>query len=144
MVGEILEKLQEANFKIQAEKVQLLKPNLEVLGFCFDGQRFKIPIAKAQAFKEFPVPNTQKKLKSFICAASYFRRLIPRFADKIFRMQGLLKTDQRKFSFTKEALDDFYALREELSNSAGFYPADPPRTLNKLTCHLMLLKIKLL
>ena len=129
MVGEILEKLQKANFKIKAEKVQLLKPNLEVLGFCFDGQKFKIPTAKAQAFKEFPVPNTQKKLKSFICAASYFRRLIPRFADKTFTMQGLLKTDHRKFSFTKEALDDFYKLREELSNSAGFYPADPTRTL---------------
>ena len=129
-INEVLYNLKIHNFKIKAEKVQLLKPTIDILGFTFANGRFSIPVAKANAFLNYPLPNSQKKLKSFICAASYYRRLIPRFADKTYNLQQLLKLDHRQFKYTEEAKADFLAIRNEIASStAGFYPVDHNKPL---------------
>ena len=127
--GDVLHHLRINNFKIKPEKVQLLKPTIDVLGHCFDGQKFSIPKAKAQGFLEYPKPSTQKKLKGFIAACSFFRRMIPRFSEKTLPMHELIRGDHRKFAWTPTADEAFFNMRKEMASATGFYPADPKRRL---------------
>jgi hypothetical protein len=41
------------------------------------------------AFKNMPVPKTPKKVKSFVCNMSYYRRFIPKFAELLMDLSPL-------------------------------------------------------
>ncbi len=70
-----------ANIKIKAQKKSIAKPEVEFLGIIWRQGRLHIPSARIQAFKNVPIPKTPKKVKSFVCAMSYYRKFIPKFAE---------------------------------------------------------------
>jgi hypothetical protein len=49
--------------------------------------------SKLSAVKEFPIPNTTKKLKGFLGLAGYYRRFIPSFSKIAKPLTNLLKNN---------------------------------------------------
>lgn len=76
--------------------------------------------SKALKVKRFPMPKTAKQMQRFYGLASYFRKFIPRYAERARPLSELLKKDatfysnlegQRAFADVKMALCEYPVLR---------------------------------
>lgn len=76
----ILSKLSKANLKINLEKTEFLKTEIEYLGFIISGKGIRADPKKIQAIQNTQEPTNLKELKSFLGLASYYRRFIKDFA----------------------------------------------------------------
>jgi hypothetical protein len=61
--------------------MSIAKQEVEFLGIVWRKGMLHIPTARILAFKNMPIPKTPKKVKSFVCTMSYYRRFIPKFAE---------------------------------------------------------------
>jgi hypothetical protein len=66
---------------LRIQKMSIAKPEVEFLGIIWRQGKLHIPSARIQAFKNVPIPKNPKKVKSFVCAMSYYRKFIPKFAE---------------------------------------------------------------
>jgi len=80
-IDKVLESFEKSNIKIKAQKMSIAKPEVEFLGIVWHKGMLHIPTARILAFKNMLVPKTPKKVKSFVCAMSYYRCFIPKFAE---------------------------------------------------------------
>ena len=74
------EKLQQYNLKIEPDKCEFLKTQLNYLGHIVTGEGVKPEPDKVHATNKFPIPRTKTDVKSFLGLAGYYRKFIPHFA----------------------------------------------------------------
>lgn len=79
-IQKVLHTLQEANLKVQSDKSEFLRKEVEFLGHVVTTEGVKPNPKKIEAIKKWPLPKSPKELKSFLGTISYYRRFIPRFA----------------------------------------------------------------
>jgi hypothetical protein len=86
---EMMEKLQDvfnrlrgAKLRIHPKKSRWLVDRVKYLGFIFSPEGMGVDPQKTRIVAEYPVPKTQKKLKSFLAMCSFFRRHLKGFAQK--------------------------------------------------------------
>lgn len=72
--------LRKANLKIQLDKSEFLKKEVEFLGHIVTDQGVKPNPNKIDAIKRWPLPKNQKELKGFLGILGYYRRFIRDFA----------------------------------------------------------------
>jgi hypothetical protein len=60
--------------------MSIAEPEVEFVSIVWCKGMLHIPTARISAFKNMPVPKTPKKVKSFVCAMSYYQHLILKFA----------------------------------------------------------------
>lgn len=76
----VLETLEVANLKLQADKCEFFKDEVEFLGFIVSKDGVKANPKKVEAIVNFPVPKTLKDLRSFLGMSGYYRRFIRDYA----------------------------------------------------------------
>ena len=79
-VQKALEKLQQANLKLQPDKYTFGKNQLPFLGYIIRKDGIRPDLAKIEKVQEFPVPTNITSLRGFVGLASYYRRFIKDFA----------------------------------------------------------------
>jgi len=72
---QVLQKLKEANLKIQLDKCEFLKKETEFLGHIVTQNGIKPNPNKIQAIINFPIPKTEKEIKSFLGLAAFIENL---------------------------------------------------------------------
>ena len=87
----------------------------------------RIPDAKLKAFKELPSPNTPKRTKSLVCALSYYRHFIPRFADLSKPLMDLSNLTPREFKWTDEHEKCLRTLIQAFLDNSKTYLPDPEK-----------------
>lgn len=80
-IQKILQTLRDANLKVQSDKSEFLRKEVEFLGHVVTTDGVKPNPLKVEAVKNWPLPKTPKELKSFLGTISYYRRFIPGFAN---------------------------------------------------------------
>ena len=75
----VLERLKNANLKLNPKKCSLLRKNVAFLGHQVSEQGIATDPAKLQAVKEWPEPKSVTE-RQFVGLASYYRKFIPNFA----------------------------------------------------------------
>lgn len=76
----VFQKLRECKFKIQLDKSEFLRKDVEFLGHVITPQGIKPNPKKIHAIQNFPIPRTVKEIKSFLGLLGYYRRFIKNFA----------------------------------------------------------------
>lgn len=76
----LFNRLRDTNLKLQPDKCEYIKPELEYLGHVITPEGVKPNPEKCKAVKEFPIPKTPKQIKSFVAFAGYYRKFIKNFA----------------------------------------------------------------
>ena len=76
----IFERLRKSNLKIQLDKCEFLRKEVGYLGHIITPDGVKPNPEKIHAIKNFPIPKTQKEIKSFLGLIGYYRKFIPDFA----------------------------------------------------------------
>ena len=123
----VLQRFADHNIKIQPGKVCLAKETLEFLGIVWDRRILKVPEAKLSAFKNYPTPKTPKQAKSFVCAMSYYRRFIPRFAELSKPIMDLSVLHPKEFKWNAQNDLQFKRLISELIKHSSLYLPDPEK-----------------
>lgn len=113
----IFTKLRQFTLKIQLDKSEFLRKDVEFLGHVVTPTGIKPNPSKIVAVENFPVPQSEKELKSFLGLAGYYRRFIPNFAHIVSPMTKFLKKGIRLDPTDTSYLHAFSHLKELLTNS---------------------------
>ena len=105
----LFEILRATGLKLQPDKCEFLRPELEYLGHLIPENGVKPNPNKLFAVQNFKRPEKQKDLMSFLGLAGYYRKFIKNFSTIAKPLTGLIKKDssfnwtpmRRKFSKTK-------------------------------------------
>ena len=108
----VLQTLRDVNLKIQSDKSEFLRKEVEFLGHVVTTEGVKPNPNKIQAIKNWPLPKSPKELKSFLGTVSYYRRFIPRFAHIAKPMTSKLRGKNKTILVD----DAFKKAFEELRN----------------------------
>ncbi|GBG58972.1 hypothetical protein CBR_g24321 [Chara braunii] len=90
---QVLEKLREANFKINAKKCEWAKTQVLYLGHVLDGDGVKPEDCKIATIRDWPTPRTLTELRSFMGLANYYRKFVRNFSTIVAPLRRLLKKE---------------------------------------------------
>lgn len=113
---EIFKRFRTHNLKIQLDKSQFLQKTVQFLGHTLTSEGIMPNEQKIEAIKKFPLPKTQKEIKSFLGLVGYYRKFIQDFAKLTKPMTSCLKKNA-KILHNKEFLDCFEKCKQLLINA---------------------------
>lgn len=87
----VLKRLRAANLKINLDKTHFLRREVAYLGHIVTPDGVKPNPDKISAIQNYPIPSTQKDIKSFLGLLGYYRKFIPNFAHLTKPMTHCLK-----------------------------------------------------
>ncbi|KAG2465187.1 POL3 protein, partial [Polypterus senegalus] len=118
----ILERLRQAGLTANPKKCKLGMSETHYFGYSLGNGLLRPQLRKIEEMLVYPRPETQKKVRTFLGVASYYRRFIPNFAHRAAPLteltrgrknQPILWTEncERSFSDLKKALSSYPVLR---------------------------------
>lgn len=90
---DVLNRLRQSDLKLQPDKCEFLRPELEFLGHVISEEGVKPNPKKIEAVKNFPAPLNAKQIKQFLGLAGYYRKFIKDFSKIAKPLTELLKKD---------------------------------------------------
>ena len=92
-LSHVLERFDRANLQLQHGKCVFAQPQVEYLGYILSRNGMRASPEKTKAVKNSPIPKNVKELRSFLGLASFYRRLVQKFAHIAKPMSELLRKD---------------------------------------------------
>ena len=77
----LMERLRQANLKLQTDKCEFLRTEVCYLGHIISADGVRPDPAKVNAVRNFPIPKNAKNVKQFLGLAGYYRRSIQNFSN---------------------------------------------------------------
>lgn len=111
----VFERLQDNNLKIQLDKSEFLKKNVEFLGHVITPEGIKPNPKKIETILNFPIPKNPKEIKSFLGLVGYYRKFIKNFAKLTKPLTQCLKKNV-KVEHTPEFINSFEKCKITLTN----------------------------
>jgi len=125
ILDEVLRRIVQAGLKLRPKKICLAKDHVEFLGMVFQKGKISIPEAKLEAFRKFPSPNSPKKAKSLICALSFYRNFVPKFAELSREIMELSNVNPKQFKWTEVHETKLRTLIDAVCVNSQLYLPDP-------------------
>lgn len=127
----LIERLRQANLKLQPEKCEFLRREVAYLGHII-GEGVKPDPRKIKAVKSFPKPRNIKEIRQFLGFVGYYRRFIPQFSKLAKPLSDLLKKET-PFKWNDSQEKAFDTLRDLLCEEPILQYPDFTRTFNVTT-----------
>jgi hypothetical protein len=115
-LDEVFERFRENQLRIHPAKCHWAVKRVKFLGHVFHDRGISVDDSKFSIIRDFPVPTTPKKVRSFLGLANYYRRFVNKFSQISAPLRALLKADA-KFEWTKQCQEAFETLKERLINA---------------------------
>jgi hypothetical protein len=110
---QVFDRFRAANLRIHPAKCHWSVAKVKFLGHVLDAAGVSMDIGKISVVRDFPRPNTPKRLKSFLGLCNYYRRFVKSFAILTAPLRKLLAKDV-KFVWTSECEKAFSELKTAL------------------------------
>ncbi|GBG81561.1 hypothetical protein CBR_g32552 [Chara braunii] len=121
---QVLEKLREANFKINAKKCNWTTTQVLYLGHVLDGDGIKPEDSKIAAIRDWPTPRTLTELCSFLGLANYYRKFVRNFSTIVALLRRLLRKETT-WKWDKDCTSAMKKLKQALIEYPVLKVADP-------------------
>ncbi|GBG88309.1 hypothetical protein CBR_g46876 [Chara braunii] len=121
---QFLEKLREANFKINAKKCEWAKTQVLYLGHVLGGDGIKPEDNKIAAIRDWPTPRMLTELRSFLGLANYYRKFVRNFSTIAAPLRRLLKKETIR-KWDKDCTSAMKKLKQALIEYPVLKVADP-------------------
>lgn len=112
---ELFTKLANAGFYLKLRKCEFLMQEMEYLGHKISINGISPSAEKIQAILKMPVPKNSKGVKRFLGLGSYYRRFIPKFAERTTNMRRLTRS-KVKFEWSQECQWEFEDIQMALTS----------------------------
>jgi hypothetical protein len=89
----VLQSFREANLRLHVSKSHWACDSVRFLGHRLKSGTISIDPDKIEAVTTFPVPETTRQVKSFLCLCSFWRSHIKGFSGKSSNLIALLRKD---------------------------------------------------
>jgi hypothetical protein len=110
---EVFKRLRFYGLKLKAKKCNFFKENLIYLGHEISKAGVKPDQRLVDSVQKFPIPRTNKQIKSFLGMSGYYRKFICNYANLALPLTKQLGKDE-VFKWTSEMENSFNALKERL------------------------------
>ncbi|EPY50852.1 hypothetical protein SPOG_05143 [Schizosaccharomyces cryophilus OY26] len=116
-VREILRRLREADLYLDQEKCCFFQNKVKFLGHLISEKGMEVDPERIQAIIDWPVPDTFKKLRSFLGFVNYSRQFVPNLSKLSRPLYDLLKKDA-KYEWTDRQQQAFMQIKQAFENSS--------------------------
>ena len=123
-LNQIFSRLRSANLTLKPEKCQFGLDRVVYLGHVLSKDGVSVDFEKIEKVQNFPVPASQKDLKSFLGLCNYYRRFVKGYAHIVSPSNNLLKSEKKgkfkKGDWTSSCQEAFEKLKTALISPLGF------------------------
>lgn len=112
----VFERLRQAGLKLKPSKCDLVKPQVRYLGYIVSAAGVSADPDKVRAVRDFPRPDSVKRLRSFLGLTSYYRRFVPSYAKVATPLYQLTKKEV-PFQWTDTCEEAFSALKQFMTDA---------------------------
>jgi small nuclear ribonucleoprotein (snRNP)-like protein len=117
----VLQRFKEEGLKLLLKKCFFGLQEMEYLGYTMSAGKISVSTKKVEAVAYWPVPMTQKEVRSFVQFCNFYARFIHHFSDLTAPLTDLLrKSQQEKVTLTHACLDAFETLTLRLISAPCF------------------------
>lgn len=109
--------LRRAQLKIQIDKCDFLKKETQFLGHVLTTNGIKPDPAKVEIIRKLKIPDSTKKIKSFLGMTGFYRKFIKDYAKIACPMTRFLKKDQPINPYDPSFISSFEKLKDLVTNS---------------------------
>lgn len=113
----IFQRLAEYNLKVQIDKCNFFKRESEYLGHIITPDGIRPNPLKIEVIRKIPLPDTVKKIRSFLGITGFYRKFIKDYGKIALPMIKYLKKDSRIDTSNQEYIDSFNKLKILISQS---------------------------
>jgi hypothetical protein len=97
----VLEKFRENKLHVNVEQSEFALSKLEFLGHVFGGDGIRPDSKKIQAIREWKAPRTQKKVRSFLGLANYYRKFIKNLSKVASPQSNILDKERQPLKWNE-------------------------------------------
>ncbi|CAH8566999.1 unnamed protein product [Schistosoma bovis] len=108
-------RLREHGISINIEKCEFGKESLQFLGHNITSQGITPIATEVDAIKNYPLPDSWKKLRRFLGLINYYRRFIPNCASILQPLTDALRGNARTFQLSPDAIQAFENAKKALN-----------------------------
>ena len=112
----VFDRFRTAGLRMHPSKCHWAQERIKFLGHYFDKNGISTDPDKIKIVQEFPVPRTQKHVRSFLGLCGYYRRFVKDFAAITHPLRELLKNDV-PFKWTSDSQIAFERLKTALTTA---------------------------
>jgi hypothetical protein len=116
ILSNVLERFEKANLQLQPSKCVLAKDQVSYLDYTLSDRGIESSPEKLRVVQEYPTPKNVKDVRAFLGLCSFYRRLVPKFADIARPLTQLTRKDV-EFKWHPEYQEAFEELKAKLSNT---------------------------
>ena len=110
---EVLRRLDQANSQLHPGKCVIAQPEVRYLGYVLSEKNVSASPDKVTVVRQYPVPKNVKDDMAFLGLASFYRRLVPNFAEIAKPLTALTKKD-RQFTWGPQQQQAFQSMKDML------------------------------
>lgn len=110
---DILTRLRKVNLKLNPEKCDFLKKEMQFLGHVISPQGIRPDPEKIAVVQNYPIPQNADESKRFVAFTNYYRKFIPKFAELSLPLNKLSRKNA-SFKWTTECQKSFDSLKNAL------------------------------
>lgn len=123
-LSQTLAALRKAGLTIKLQKCQFLQSKVTYLGHEISGSGIEPGRDKLRAVAEFPTPKNVHEVRRFLGLAGFFRKFVPKFAERAGPLHALLKKEQT-FTWQEKEQLSFQDIRDALVNGSTLKTYNP-------------------
>lgn len=116
-------RLSRHNIKINEDKCKFNQPSVQYLGYQVTGEGIKTIPQKVELILASEVPNSTRKLMSYLGVLQYYHRFLPNLSSVTKHLYNIVK--KKKFEWSQEAQQAFEDTKKLLNKSKILMPFNP-------------------
>ena len=109
----VLDRFDRANLQLHPQKCSIARPQVNYLGYVLSQDGITASPDKVKAVRNYPTPINARDVRAFLGLASFYRRLVPDFAELSKHLTVLTKKDH-DFMWGPEQQEAFEKLKDRL------------------------------
>ena len=112
----VLERLRQANLKLNPKKCRLFRQQVQLLGYTVSKHGISADQEKVKAVQNWPRPRSVREVRSFMGLCTYYRRVVPGFAN-LAKPLHQLSEKNAEFLWTEKCDAAFESLKQHLTRT---------------------------
>lgn len=122
----VFDRLISAGLTLKISKCSFAQKQVIYLGHKITKHGVEVDVAKTETVKSFPVPKTQRQIRSFLGLCNYYKKFVKNYSHICTPLHNLLRQDV-KFKWTPECQQAFDKLKTALTSAPILAYPDPSK-----------------